>query len=195
VTIFNQGDQPQGIYCVASGHLLLTQSDLSGNETALRLATPGELIGHRSLFAEQAHAATARALTPCRVCFIPGAAVREILESNPAFALRLLRTVARDRGPLEAPLLRGPWLSVRVRLVHLLLVHRDRCSETLPDGRLLFELPLTRRDIASMLGVRPESISRAIQDLQDEGVASFRGRRVVSTLDRLLGVAKVEMVQ
>ncbi|MBI4182967.1 MAG: Crp/Fnr family transcriptional regulator [Proteobacteria bacterium] len=191
-TLFNQGDEPQGIYCLRSGHVLLTQTDVAGNETGLRLVMSGELIGFRSFFAEEPHAATARVLTPSRVCLIPGAVLWKVLERNAALARALLRLVARDQGPMQAPFLRGPWLSVRERLVHLLLIIRDRCAETLPDGRLLFDLPLTRREIATMVGVRPESISRAVHDLRAEEIATFNGHRIIASLDRLVAAAKTD---
>ncbi|MDH3282679.1 MAG: helix-turn-helix domain-containing protein, partial [Gammaproteobacteria bacterium] len=66
----------------------------------------------------------------------------------------------------------------RVRLVHLLLVIRNQFSEIADDGTLTFELPLTRRDIASLLAARPESITRAIAELKRDDIALFSGRQV-----------------
>lgn len=188
-TIFHQDDEPQGLYCVESGHILLRQLDAFGNEIAFQLVVPGDTMGWRSFFAEQPHAATARALTACRVCLIPSAPVRQLLERNPALGLRFLRTLARDRGPSEAPLLRSPHLPVRMRLVHLLLVLKDSCAASSTDGELVLELPLSRSDIAAMVGARAETVTRTIRDLQDEGVVRFCGRQViVPELDRLLDI-------
>jgi len=48
-------------------------------------------------------------------------------------------------------------------------------------------LPLSRRDMASAIGTRPESLSRAIRALENAQVASFHGKRVVvHDLDDLL---------
>ena len=46
------------------------------------------------------------------------------------------------------------------------------------DGMVKLELPLSRRDLAAMVGARPESISRAIRRLEDDGIAEFSGRMV-----------------
>ncbi len=191
--IFLQGDESRGVYCVESGHVLLWRIDAFGNETVFGIVAPGEIMGYRSCFAEEPHAATARALIPCRVWFISRATVDQLLDDNPAIARWFLRMIARDRGPREGLLLRGHHLPVRVRLVNLLLVLRERFAETFPDGRLVFELPLARHEIAAMLGVRPETITRTIRELEDEGVASFNGREVaVPKLEKLLDVAGFE---
>ena len=55
------------------------------------------------------------------------------------------------------------------------------------DGVLTLQLPLSRKDVAAVLGARRESIARAIRALEDDGVATFRGRAVrVPDLDTLL---------
>ncbi|MCB1153632.1 winged helix-turn-helix domain-containing protein, partial [bacterium] len=55
------------------------------------------------------------------------------------------------------------------------------------DGNILIELPMSRQDIADMVGARPETIARTIRSLQDDGVATFKGREVmVPDLDALL---------
>lgn len=185
-TVFLQGDEPQGIYCVESGYILLWQSDYFGNETAFGLVGPGDSMGYRSFFAEDQHAATARAVTPCKVCLIPGAAIRTLLARNPRLAERFLRLVARDRGPSDAILLRGQHSPLRVRLVHLLLTLVEKCQTNESGDGIAFEVPLSRRDMAAMIGVRPETLTRAIGDMEDEGIATFEGRRVsIRKMDRL----------
>lgn len=192
-TIFRQDDEPQGIYCIETGYVLLWCMDAFGNETALGLNTPGESMGYRSLFAEAPHAATARALTDCRVRLIPRDIVERLLDANPAFSRRLLRTLARDHGPPQALLLRGQHLPLRVRLINLLLILKDRCAEVQPDGALVFELPLARHDLAAMVGVRPESIARAFKELEGEGLLLIRRRRVtVPSIERLLEIAGLD---
>jgi CRP/FNR family transcriptional regulator len=78
--------------------------------------------------------------------------------------------------------------------VHLLLVLVRRHGRRLENGAQLIELPVSRRDLASMIGTRHETISRIISRLETDGIAYFSGRQVtvpnVETLaaetDRLL---------
>ncbi|MDH3637527.1 MAG: Crp/Fnr family transcriptional regulator [Gammaproteobacteria bacterium] len=177
-TIFVQGEVPTGIYCLRSGNALLTHVDAFKHKTGFRVVSQGEIIGYRSMFGEDTHAATAQALATTDICFYPKEAIVATIDTHSGFARRFLRTLARDRGPPDGLLLRGQHLPVRVRLMHLLSVLKDNFSETADDGMLTFQLPLTRRDIASMLAARPESITRAIAELKRENVVIFSGRQV-----------------
>lgn len=195
--IYYQGDAYSGLYWVASGVVLLEQFDAFGNQTAFRLAMPGEFFGYRSLFAEEPHAATAIALKPSRVRACPPATVREQVRRDPAVAIELLKLLARDPGPVQAPMLRSPYLPVRVRLAHLLILLRERCASDDGHGGLVYSLPVQRGDIAAMLGTRIETVARTIRALEGAGVATFaKGRRVhVPEPERLYEAAGLALPQ
>ena len=176
--VYRQGEEPLGIYCVEAGHLLLRHCDTFGNETAYRVAMPGEFIGYRSYFAGQAHAVTAYALDTGSVCLFPRAALTRLIERNPPVASAFLRMLARDPGPMYAPLLRSSYLPARVRLANLLLLLRERCAAPTATGGLAYELPLRRRDMAALLGTREETVARTVAAYEKEGLAKFDGRRV-----------------
>ena len=54
-------------------------------------------------------------------------------------------------------------------------------------GNLRIKLPMSRRDMASAIGTRPESLSRAIRAMELSGTATFKGKNVtVQDLDDLL---------
>ncbi len=177
--IFHQDDTPSGIFCIEGGYVLLSRMDASGNETTFGIFGPNETIGHRSFFASDLHVATARAITHCFSYLIPTDTVRQLFELNLELAWWFLRTVASDRGPLDGLLLRGSKVSARVRFIHMLLVLRDRFAQTDANGHLVFELPLSRVEIANMLGVTPETITRTLRELQDENLAIIHGRTVI----------------
>ncbi len=178
-SIFHQNDDPKGLYCIEHGNILLRGFDAFGHETGFRVIVNGETIGWRSFFAEQPHAATALALTACRVCLISGTDLRMMMREYPGLMQRFLKTLARDRGPAEGLLLRNPQLPVRIRVINLLLVLSEHVHTPGNDGPIKFFLPLKRQQIASMVGARNETLSRTLAALQEEGLASFRGREVV----------------
>jgi CRP/FNR family transcriptional regulator len=69
-------------------------------------------------------------------------------------------------------------LSNRHQLVHLLLALVRRHGQRRPDGSQTIDLPVSRRDLASMIGARHETISRIIGRLETDGMAHFSGRQV-----------------
>lgn len=177
--IFRQGDRPRGLHCILTGDVLLDHLDEEGNHTAFRIAVPGDLLGFRSLFAEQPHAATARALRRCLVNFVPEAPLRRLLESNPRLSCELLKLVAADPGPIYAPLLRSPWLPAASRLAHLLLILHRQYAGSPGEGEATYELPVSMGSIASLVGIRRETVSRLFQQLENAGLCTLHGSRVV----------------
>jgi CRP-like cAMP-binding protein len=55
------------------------------------------------------------------------------------------------------------------------------------NGNATMELPVRRGELAEMVGVRPESISRLIDKLQTDNVMTFNDRRVqISNVSEIL---------
>jgi len=55
------------------------------------------------------------------------------------------------------------------------------------DGRLVLELPMSRRDISDSLGLTIETVSRQLSKLRDDGVIETVGRSgvILNTLESL----------
>ncbi len=186
-TIFYQGNPCLGLYCIESGTVAIRKTDASGNSVIVRLAHAGDTLGYRSFFAGEPYRGSADALVPTRVCFVDRAALRQLLERNPVVGYSFLKHMARDLEEAEEAKLHAAALPVRARLAHLLLVLKERFGHAAPDGTLHIELPLSRQDMAAMVGTRPETIARAVRGFEEDHVAHFQGRAVVvPDLDRLL---------
>ena len=185
--IFNEGEVCAGIYCIETGLIGVRRFDAHGNSILLRLAYPGDTLGYRSVLTEEKHRVGAEVLQGGRVCFIDRDAVRALIGRNPALGLRFLKRATRELDAAEEKVFSDATMSMRMRFIHLLLVLKDRFATIAESGAFTLELPLSRQDLAAMIGARPESLSRTIKSLEDDGIAHFSGRTVhVPRLDTLL---------
>ena len=178
-TIFGQQDDSQGIYCIESGVVLLHYIHVNGTSTVFTIIYEGNTVGWRSFFAREPHSASCVALTDCKICLIPSPKVEQMIQDSPALARAFLETVARDRGPREAMLFRGSGLSARDRLLNLLMVLKEHCVVAAQGEHLELKLPIKRQTMAAMLGIRGETLSRCIRELEAEGLARFDGTKVI----------------
>lgn len=191
--VFKQNSPPGGIYCIQSGHILLWHADALGNEIGFRVAGANEIIGHRSCFGEEPHAATAVALTKCIVCRHHPEAITGLFSKYPAFSGLFLRLLARDRGPPDSLLLRNPYLPVKVRIINMLLILHGSHEKALENGDVQIQLPFYRRDIARMIAARPETVARTIKELNRAGLVIFKGRiATIPDMQRLRDSIKVQ---
>ena len=170
-----------------TGMVGVRKTDADGNSVLLYLVTPGDTLGYRALLAGEDYQASAEALEPTRICVIDSPTVRSLLEHNPALGLRYLKRVSRSLGSAEEKILHNATLSVRARFAHLLMVLLDKYGHKNSEGPTEFELPLSRHDLAAMIGTTPESMSRTIKKMESDGVAKFAGRTVhIPVLESLI---------
>ena len=193
--IFAQGEANAGVHCLFSGTVAIRRLDAQGRSVLLSLAYPGDTIGCRSFLAGGEHKTSAEALGPSVVCHIDRASLTAVLRTAPAVGLHLLH---RSIGELEQAhdrLFCQATLSNRHQLLHLLLVLVRRHGRRLESGSQVIDLPMSRRDLASMIGTRHETLSRIIGRLESDGIAQFAGRRVtVPNADRLAAEANSLLV-
>ena len=176
--IFKQGDRCQGVYCVQSGLVGVRKTDAEGDSVLVRLTFPGESLGYRPCLAEEPHRGTGEALDETTVCFVENSVVRNIIGQNPALGLRFLKRVARSMGEAEEKYFENVTLDIRTRFCHLLVVLMNHYGRSNGAGEINFEMPLSRQDLAAVIGTRPESMSRIIKELNDDGIVLISGRNV-----------------
>ena len=176
--IFFEGEPSHGIYCITSGTVAIRKIDADGNAVLVQLAYPGDTLGYRGLLLDENRCSSAEALGSSKVCFIDQRIVRTLLDRNPALGLQFLRRVTADLDDAYAKLLQNASFSNRTKFIHLLLVLMNRHGRTATDGSRVMQLPLSRRDMASMIGARHETLSRIIGRLEEDGIARFSGRTV-----------------
>lgn len=185
--IFRQGEPCNGIFSIVSGAVAIRKTDAHGHAVLVRMRHEGETMGYRDFFSGEVFTTSAEALQRTQVCFIEKRAVRTLLDRNPTLGLNFLQHMAGDLQVAEESLLMSAALTTRARMAHLLLALKDRYATAQDDGTLTMRLPLSRQDIADILGSRAETVARIIHALEVAGVARFSGRNVViPDLDPLL---------
>jgi CRP/FNR family transcriptional regulator len=154
--IFYQENPCHGLHCVQSGCVAVRKIDSSGNQLVTRLGLAGQTLGYRTFFSRGNYRANAEALTESRVCFIRREVLDPLLSHNPALKDLFLERLAADLEAGEEARLRAIAMPLQARFVHLLLLLKDHFGEVDRKGHLILTLPFSRRDIAAMLGARPE---------------------------------------
>lgn len=186
--LFSQGDECTGLHFIETGTVAVRIETDLGNSVLVRLAEAGEVIGTRALVegGASAHLKTAVALTDVRAVFVSKESTLAVLEIRPGVILSLLRRIAREAS--EAELLRAVSMdySARARLARMLITLRHHHGSVNENGDLMIHLPVSRKDLASAIGTRPETVSRLIEAFEQDNVAYFSGREVrVPDLDDL----------
>jgi len=186
-TLYSQGDPGNGVYCIKSGLIGLRRVDINGNSVLIRLSTAGTTVGYRTILTREAHVNSAEVLTPSVLCYIPRPQVEKLLKANPLLGERFLQHFFDDAVETENDYVRSLTMGMKSRFLHIILVFYERFGYRDENGNAIVELPVKRGELAELVGVRPESISRLIDQLQTDEVMRFKDRRVqFSDVDEVL---------
>jgi CRP/FNR family transcriptional regulator, anaerobic regulatory protein len=180
-TVMWQGDEDTVVGNVIDGVLKLTASTADGREQTLGIAYPSDFIG-RPFGRTTSHSVVA--LSDAKVCTFPRSAFDRFAAEHPDLEHKLLqRTLTElDRSRHWMVLLGRK--SAAERLAAFLLDMTDRLGAEDEAGHIRFNLPFGRQDIADLLGLTIETVSRQITKLRDEGVIATPDRRGIVVLDR-----------
>jgi CRP-like cAMP-binding protein len=93
--LFNEGDQPRGIYLIHSGTVELLMRARNDDRKRMRTTSAGDILGLESVVSLRANDATARAITPCELGFIERESFLRVLAESPAIWFSVLRLLSQ----------------------------------------------------------------------------------------------------
>ena len=93
--IFREGDNGDGVYLLHDGLVEISAAVTKNSRSILSQVTPGEVFGEMAVLETKPRSATATAVQPSSVYFIPREPLLALLDQSPAFALELLRDSSR----------------------------------------------------------------------------------------------------
>lgn len=190
--LYREGESFHAIYVARAGSVKTVAAAADGCEQVVGFHLPGELFGLDGL-AQGLHRVTAQALDTVSVCTIPFDRLEGVARQLPALQHQLLRLMSREIGRRDDQLLGLGQHSPERRLAVLLLSLSQRVAQRGYSATQLL-LPMSRQDIASYLGIAPETLSRLLRRLQDRGLIDLDGRALtLRNRDGLHELAGVEL--
>ncbi len=174
-SIFEEGDKLSGVYCVRNGVSKLSKLSANGKDQIVKLATKGEVLGQRSVIVDETANLSATAVHDMEVCFIPKEHIVQTLNSNPNFAVEMLRHMAHDLKEADDVIVNMGQKTVKQRIAEAFLYLKTNFGED-NDGYLA--LKLSREEIANVVGTATESCIRIISEFKKKGLLKTSGKRV-----------------
>lgn len=179
-TLFAAGDADPVCATLVTGAMKVTSFDREGEERIMALIHPSGFIGE--LFQPFAHHDVV-ALTDCRLCLFSRSSMELALERHPALARALLRRSQDDLHAARELLELTGKQDAQTRLAGLLLSMARAASDSPchPAGR--FDLALSRGEMAQMIGVTIETVSRRMSRFEKDGLIARNGARGIELVD------------
>ncbi len=186
-TLFDQGGNAQFLHVILSGRVAITSS-IGDRETIVTIRESGEVVLDAATILGVPFSCGARLIEGGRIMMIPVATFREVVFSDAATGSVALRAVANANLTLTQHIRDLKLLTTIQRLARHLL-----SMTTATAGAATLTLRDDRPVLAALLGMTPESLSRAFAHLRTVGVkADKSGAISVENVRKLRSLSKIE---
>ena len=175
-SIFEEGENVNGIFCVKDGICKLTKLSPNGKDQIVKLVSKGELLGQRSMISDEPANLSAVALEDMQVCFIPKNEILGFFDKNNQFSMSVMKTICGDLKLADDHMVNMAQKSVKERLAETLIYLHDTFG-TNNDKTL--KVQLSRDELASMIGTATESCIRLLSDFNKLGLIELVGKKIV----------------
>jgi len=171
--IFIEGSESAGFYIIVKGRVKVYKLSPEGKEQILHIVGAKELLGAVSAFAGNPYPAHADAMEKTRALFFPRNDFMALVQKEPAVVMNMMANLAmrlqhftrmiEDLSLKEVP--------GRLAAYFLYLCERKGCSD-------IVEIDISKGQLASLLGTIPETLSRILRRMSEQGVLEVSGRKI-----------------
>jgi CRP/FNR family transcriptional regulator, anaerobic regulatory protein len=179
-TVFAAGDSNAVCATLTEGALKIVRYDRDGNERILSLIHPAGFVGE--MFSPVAHHDIV-ALTESRLCVFSRPQYEAIVSDHPELTAALLRRAAEELLETRELIDLAGRKSAEARVAGLILAFARAASHSPCHPADRFTLPLSRGEMASLLGLTIETVSRQLGKLEAKGLIEREGARGLALRD------------
>lgn len=187
--LFLEGEASETLHLVERGAVKVYRSLESGRELIIGLFRAGEAVGEVAVLDGHPYPATAAAHEDSVILTMPRHSWLHYLRSVDGAAIALIRDLMLRMRTMQRRMEDLGGGDVEYRLARVLQGFCAACRNT--DGPLVVPVPLTRQDLADMVGARVETVIRIMSRWQKEGLVGtddrglwVRDRRTLESLAR-----------
>lgn len=175
-SIFQQGQFARNFYQIKSGRVLMKSINEDGKEFIQGVFQKEESFGEPPLFADISYPASAVTASDAEIMVLPKKNFLLLLAEHPSNYLVILKRLSRK---LHYKSMIAQVISnehAEDRILTLIDYMKKKSNSELQDG---FKVPLTRQQIADLIGLRVETVIRTISALKKKGQIKIHSGKII----------------
>lgn len=183
--LFFEGDLGEEFFIIETGLVKIYRID-HAKEIILSLFDRGDFFGEMSLIQKGlTRSATAETLEATTMYSLSRQAFYQFLERSPKLSLRLLEMTMDRLRKANEQIYDLTFLDVRTRTIKVLCRLAEEHGITQSDS-LLINMKLTHQQLANMAGTVRESVTKVLQELQEEQIIGIEKKLIsIKNMDAL----------
>jgi CRP/FNR family transcriptional regulator len=184
--IFHEGDKGDGFYMVEKGKIKVFKLSMEGKEQILHIYGPGHLFGEVPAFEGKNFPASSMALEKTDILFLPRDKFVRLISQTPGLGMNMLADLSRRLREFTVQIENLSLKEVPARLAAYILtlsIEQDN------DTRV--KLPISKAQLANLIGTTPETISRILKKMMTAGLIEVQAATIlIHDLDGLMDLSE-----
>jgi CRP-like cAMP-binding protein len=176
--LLQQGTPADEVYLIHDGTVKLVWTEPKGKQTIVGLRWRGYLLGVPSIIMAEASPMSAVTLVRSVIQRVSARELIERLQTDADFAWKMHQIHSRELCEQLNSLGELACCTARSRLANTFR-RWMAFGQVKPDGKTHLRLPLKQREVAELIGITPEHLSRLLRSLSEDGLLYFRDGWIV----------------
>jgi len=161
--IFSEGMEATAFFLIVDGKVKIYKLSPDGKEHTLHIHGTGDLVAEAAIFDAMVYPASCAALEDSTLVRISGEGFRNLVRMNPELAFKMMSGYSRRLRQFVAKIEELSLKDIKARLAGYILDH-----STVEQGTTVCHLGYSKKELASLLGTIPETLSRALAFLKQK---------------------------
>lgn len=175
--IFTEGEIAQGIFIVCDGKVMLSMKIDNLNREVIRLAGPGQILGHRGFYNEMLYPVSAETLSQVETSFIPYDSFLKLVRKNIDLSSYLVSFFASELLQSDRKHRLNATNSVRAKVEFALQrIYEAFGFEEVEKNCLIPGLDLD--NLANFASVSPEDLIETLDELKEESILWLEDEKI-----------------
>ncbi|MFM1542323.1 Crp/Fnr family transcriptional regulator [Helcococcus ovis] len=185
-TIFRSFDPADKMYIILDGEMKISKIMSDGKEQILYIYEPGDFVGGHNILSGDRYEYNAYALNKTTVLTISSYDVNNVLKHNIKFITKVLEQSYERIRKAEDLIDRLSVISTDVRVAKLLRTLVNLYGHGTDKG-ILIKYNVTQEELGSLAGVSRETMSRKLNQFEEEGILKLisRGKILIKDYEKI----------
>jgi len=177
--LFREGEEPDFIYSFVEGGVVLV-GGAEGREAVIEFFGPGESVLLPAAILGLPYLVSARATSDGQALLIPANKFRRLLDEDTALAAQCARVLSRHWRVVITQIKEIKTQSALERVAQFLVAQTQESK-----GAATLTLPGMKKEVATRLGITPETLSRTLKKLRKYGVEADGDTFRIASVERV----------
>ena len=161
--IFSEGLDATAFFIVVSGKVKIYKLSPDGKEYILHIHSPGDIVAEAAIFDSMIYPASCMALENTTLVRISREGFLNLIKEHPELSLKMMSGYSKRLRQFVAKIEELSLKDIKSRLAGYLLE-----NSTVENGTTVCHLTYSKKELSSLLGTIPETLSRALAFLKQK---------------------------